>query len=218
MNVSSALLQYIVLTILALAIYFNVSKLNGVPLTSIRTDIIYLCSATATIFGFLIIIKSLNIWKEQHNKTTLKDFSLETWKEHEKLHNSFIFLIDFRQNLNIEPSKYLNPNVIQEYNNRIKDLSLVGLSSSIKNRILSSLAKEPEIEVHSKAITILATTVIDNLTPIFTMIEDSNGIEEDAIDEMIKLIDSAFPLKWIEDYYQIKLNYEKLLSEQILAK
>ncbi|MCK7608496.1 hypothetical protein M0D70_03865 [Acinetobacter portensis] len=132
LNILSALLQYIILTILALAIYFSVSKLNGVPLTSIRTDIIYLCSATATIFGFLIIIKSLNIWKEQHNKTTLKDFSLETWKEHEKFHNNFIFLIDFRQNLNEEPDKYLNPEIIQEYNNMIKELSLNGLSSSIK--------------------------------------------------------------------------------------
>lgn len=194
------------------------SDLTNTPLTSIRTDIIYICSATATIFAFLVIIKSLNIWKEQHNKTTLKDFALETWREHEKFHNNFIFLIDFRKNLNEEPYKYLNPKVIQEYNNMIKEISLNGLSSSIKNKILSNLAKEPEIQVYSSAITTLCTTVINNLDPIFSMIAESNGIEDNAMDEPIKLIEEFFPINWIDDYYQMKSSYEKLLSEQILAQ
>lgn len=218
MNILNALFQYIGLTILGLLVYFGVSDLTNTPLTNIRTDVIYICSATATIFAFLVIIKSLNIWKEQHNKTTLKDFSLETWKEHEKFHNNFIFLIDFRKNLTQEPYKYLNPHVIQEYNNMIKEISLNGLSSSIKNKILSNLAKDPEIQVHSLAITTLSTTVINNLNPIFTMIAESNGIEENAMDETIKLIDSMFPIKWIDDYYEMKSSYEKLLSEQILAQ
>jgi len=100
----------------------------------------------------------------------------------------------------------------------IKEISLNGLSSSIKNKILSNLAKDPEIQVHSLAITTLSTTVINNLNPIFTMIAESNGIEENAMDETIKLIDSMFPIKWIDDYYEMKSSYEKLLSEQILAQ
>lgn len=217
MKISNALLQYLGLTILSLLAYFSISNLTDVPLTNIRTDIIYLFSATATIFAFLVIIKSLNIWKEQHNKTTLKDFSLETWKEHEKFHNNFIFLIDFRQNLNQHPKKYLNSHVIQEYNSMIKEISLSGLSSSIKNKILSDLAKEPQIQLYSLAITALSTTVINNLNPIFTLLEASHSIEDKAIEETIKLIDSVFPIEWINEYHEMKSQYEKLLSEQILA-
>ncbi len=50
------------------------------------------------------------------------------------------------------------------------------------------------------------------------MIADSNGVENTAMEETIQLINKMFPPELIDDYYEMKSNYEKRLREQILAQ
>lgn len=82
-NVSALLIIYIVILGLSYGLYFALVKV-GMP----TDDFVDISVCASTLLGPLILIFTLTAWKEQHNKSVLKDIAFEGIKDLLTIKNS----------------------------------------------------------------------------------------------------------------------------------
>lgn len=134
------ILGYLLVSIFGIVLYYLFSDLTLQSSTTTRTDIIYIFTACAALCAPILVITTLNLWREQYRTTLNKEVIINLVKEIEELRQVLLETYELMQSINSSHQRSLailqleknKPNNEDRINKVIEDIKS-GYYLQIKN-------------------------------------------------------------------------------------
>lgn len=222
------ILGYLLVSVFGVVLYYLFSDLTLQSSTATRTDIIYIFTACAALCAPILVITTLNLWREQYRSTLNKEVIMNLVKEIEELRQVLLETYELMKSINSNHQR--NWAILQLEQNKLNNEDRVNqVIEQIKNGYylqIKKLLEKNTFKIFEKKCSVLKySTILRMGTDVLK--DEPEKIEKVTIrvSEIIHAVHSkavnenqSISEEDLEDHYRCMIDLQKIVEEKVYPK